>query len=93
MGIAGPICPIVRASSNFLDEGGESRPVRRWVDLQSDRQRARSAVRSIDELMKRGDDRFGGLLQCRKLGQLPGQSDVDARADIGRQEKPTRGDG
>ena len=43
--------------------------------------------------MKRSDDSFGGLLQCRKLRQLPGQPDVDASADVGRQEKLSCGSG
>ena len=41
-------------SSGFIQfpgEGSEPRAVRPWVDLQPDRQRSRSSVRSVEELM------------------------------------------
>ena len=56
----------------FPGEGGELRAVSPWVDLQPDRQRSRSTVGGVEELMKRSDDSFGGLLHSREFRQLPG---------------------
>ena len=87
MGIGRADLALFSGFIQFQGEGSEPRAVRPWLDLQPDRQRSRSAVGSVEELMKHSDDSFGGLLQCRKLRQLPGQPDVDASADVGRQEK------
>src|SRR5262245_53481289 len=37
--------------------------------------------------MKRSNDSLGGLLHAREFGQLPGQPDIDASADVGCQQK------
>jgi hypothetical protein len=47
-------------------------------------------VGSVEELPERSDDGFGGLLQRRELRQLPSEANVDARANIGGQEKLAR---
>jgi hypothetical protein len=47
-------------------------------------------VGSVEELPERSDDGFGGLLQRREFRQLPGEANIDARADIGGQEKLPR---
>ncbi len=87
MGIGRADLAFFSSFVQFPGEDSEPRAVRPWVDLQPDRQRARAVIRSVEELMKRGDDGFGGFLQCRKLRQLPGQPDVAASADVSREEK------
>src|SRR4029079_14323261 len=87
MGICRADLALFLGLIQFPGEGGELCAVPPWVDLQPDRQRSRSAVGGVEELMKRSDDSFGGLFHCREFRQLPGQSDVDARADVRCQQK------